>query len=188
MSTTQRTQQLIDARRRDSQTKKQRALHSIQSLQLAGSRVSFLAVATDAAVSTWFVYNHPEVRAAITTAIEQQTTEGVIDRRTTIEPLSQNSLRAELLTAREEIRALRKERTALRQRLQANLGDILDHATRTELLNRISDLETENLTLTTEAEDARSEADRTQRQLDEMTLELDGARTAYRRLMRQNNT
>ena len=75
----------------------------------------------------------------------------------------------------------------MRSGFQEQLGAELDHGTQADLTERLQHLEQQNVTLINENE-------RLQRQTDDLTalgaetsVELDGARAAYRRLMRERN-
>jgi hypothetical protein len=187
MNSADRTAQLTAVRGRDGETKRRRALAAVADLECSGRRTTFSGVARAASVSAWFVYNQLEVRAAISAAIHRQVHDGIAEPSAALAPISRDGLRTELLAARAEIRALRDERSTMRTRLQEQLGAELDHGTRAELTERLQHLEQRNVTLITENE-------RLQRQTDDLTalaaetgVELDGARAAYRRLMREHN-
>ncbi|MGW0875311.1 DUF6262 family protein [Streptomyces sp. NPDC002740] len=92
------------ARQTDSITKTTRARSVIRDLLTAGQRITFARVAREANVSTWFVYNKPEVKTAILDAMNDQTRHGAQAAAT---PRSQRATPAGLHTdvalAREEI-------------------------------------------------------------------------------------
>jgi len=130
-----RTAALVAARARDSQDKRQRALAAVQALEAAGEPVTFPAVARTARVSSWLVYAHG-VREHVQAARQRQATlaavsnrPGPADRPCATPP----GLRADLALAREEIKRLRAECDALRQRMRLQLGAEIDGPLRAEL-------------------------------------------------------
>ncbi|MDQ1305262.1 MAG: hypothetical protein QG671_1093 [Actinomycetota bacterium] len=67
-----RAQRLNQVRAADSAKKTKSAHDSIQALVQNGQEVTFTAVARAAQVSTWFLYQKPDFRNAVETAIAQQ--------------------------------------------------------------------------------------------------------------------
>jgi hypothetical protein len=187
MNSADRTAHLTAVRRRDGETKRRRALAAVADLERSGCRTTFSGVARAASVSTWFVYNQADVRAAINAAIHRQAHDGIAEQSAATAPISRDSLRTELLTARAEIRALRAERSTMRTRLQEQLGAELDHGTRVELTERLQHSEQRNVILINENERLQCQTDDLTALAAETRIELEGARTAYRRLMRERN-
>lgn len=175
---------LAAARRRDSQAKATRAHAAIQRLRTAGHRITTTRVAREAQVSTWFLYNTPEIRTAIALAVQDQLDNGCQVQSPGATPVSGHSLATDLALAREEIRALRADRDKLRKRLQLSLGADLDAITREELLERVATLEQEVTVLQGQRAAATSEAAKQAEIINQLTEELDGARLSLRRMMR----
>ena len=141
-----RTNALTAARRKDSATKAARSLAAVERLHHSGRRVTFSGVAREAQVSGWFVYNQPDVRAAVERAIADQTAKGVTTASiSTIERVSNSSLAAELAHARAEIRDLIDQRDRYRERARLALGTELETVTQHQLVDRITQLESTNL-------------------------------------------
>lgn len=129
-----RIRSLHEAKRADSRRKHERAHTTLRRLVDSGSRVTFARVAREADVSTWLVYNTPDLKAAIQAAIERQ-------QRDSIEPVgtqsssnvSHASLRTDLALARAEIKSLRQERDSLKKRVERVLGDEIREIDRNQL-------------------------------------------------------
>ena len=193
MSTTdtreRRTDALTAARRKDNAAKTTRSLAAVERLHRSGRRVTFAGVARDAQVSGWFVYNHPNVRAAIDRAIADQVGNGVTAASiNTTERVSNSSLAAELAHARAEIRDLIEQRDHYRERARLALGTELEAITQQQLVDRISELETANLKLANEATTERVRANEATDRAQRLQAELDGARLSLRRMMRDQAT
>ena len=125
-----RTDALTAARRKDSAAKTTRSLAAVERLHRSGRRVTFAGVARDAQVSGWFVYNHPDVRAAIDRAIADQVANGLTAASiSTVERVSNSSLAAELAHARAEIGDLIDQRDRYRERARLALGTELEAIT-----------------------------------------------------------
>ncbi|MGI8416204.1 MAG: DUF6262 family protein [Nakamurella sp.] len=187
MNAAERTNRLIQARHLQAAKKRHHTLKTIDAVLGRGDRVTFAGIAHEAAVSGWFVRNQPDIRAAIEDGIDAQQRTGLPDKRT-ISKTSDNGLRSDLMLAREEIRELRRERDKLRAHLRQNLGAELDHASRSELLDRITALDQRNHTLETEHNEAIARASHTEAELATATADLEAARAANRRLIRDTNT
>jgi hypothetical protein len=184
-----RTDALTAARRKDSAAKTTRSLAAVERLHRGGRRVTFAGVAREAQVSGWFVYNQPDVRAAVDRAIADQVANGVTAASVnTAERVSAASLATELAHARAEIRDMIEQRDRYRERARLALGTELEAITQQQLVDRISELETANLQsankTTAERVRANEATDRAQR----LQAELDGARLSLRRMMRDQAT
>jgi chromosome segregation ATPase len=183
-----RTKALHEAKRADSRRKHQRAYAAVQRLVDSGSRVTFARVAREADVSSWLVYNTPDLKVAIQAAIERQQHDGA-------EPVgmhpssnvSHASLRTDLALARAEIKSLKQERDALKKRVERVLGDEIREIDRNQLTDRITELE--QLLRTTQndlAETAKAASSLTQ-QNQELSEQLDAVRILNQTLIRQGN-
>ncbi len=184
-----RTDTLTAARRKDSAAKATRSLAAVERLHRSGRRVTFSGVAREAQVSGWFVYNQPDVRAAIERAIADQTAVGVTTASvSTVERVSNSSLAAELAHARAEIRDLVGQRDRYRERVRMALGTELEAITQQQLVDRITELETANLNLANEATTERVRANQATDLAKRLQAELDGARLSIRRMIRDQAT
>lgn len=121
---------LTKARRHDSQAKRRRATEAIQAMVDGGEAVTFRAVARRAGVSVSLLYAHPDLAGRIGDARDRQRQAG-IDRARLLPPRSlvtEQSLRADLANAREQLRHLTDETAILRERLARDLGADADVA------------------------------------------------------------
>jgi hypothetical protein len=187
MATQPAPRHLAAARRLDSDTKSNRAAQALTRLKDAGHRVTFARVAREARVSTWFLYNTPELTVAVRNAIEHQASHGIVATHAGTTLVSAPSIATDLALAREEIRDLRTERDRLKDRLRLSLGAELDAVTREELLARIADLEQDNATLRSTLDAETSRADAVTRRADQADADLSAARLSLRRMVRQEN-
>ena len=190
MTAATRTQAMLAARAQASRDKRQQVLTAVQALEAAGTPVTATAVAAAAGVSTWLVYADG-VREHVEAARRRQAgrepgpaTAAPPDRG---EPVSQASLRTDLVAARDEIRRLRAERDKLRARFRLQLGAEIEGPDRAELITRVASLEAASRQLAAERDARAAEASHAQRRIRELEDELTAARESLRRAIRQAN-
>ncbi|MET9084800.1 DUF6262 family protein [Streptomyces sp. NPDC004237] len=180
-----RVGRLQAARIRDSEAKTARTLDVVGDLLASGQRVSYARVAREASVSTWFVYNQPQVRSAVQAAIHEQHEQGrQISGTRSRQQIAPAGLHTELALARDEIKDLKKERDRLRERVQLSLGAELDDADRRQLVERNQQLEQRNTDLDHELSDTRNRLIALEQRLQESEDDLTAARASLRRAMR----
>jgi len=179
-----RTANLIAARQKASRDKKTHTLHTLERLQRSGARISFAAVAREAGVSTWLVYNSSELKQAITDAMKQPARHDD-PSPSSASPTSPASLRTDLELARHEIAALRRSERTLRARLQRTLGAEIEQIDRSELVARIADLETLVANLRTENTGLAEANTRLTDLVAQQRDDLDTANTLLRRYMKE---
>lgn len=178
-----RTDLLLRARRRASQTKQDQALAAVERLRSTGQAVTFTATARAAGVSTWFAYNNAVVAAAIRQAQTDQVENGLQSHPQPQERVTAASLRAELSNSRQEVKELRHENARLHAALATRLGATLERLDLDEVLARMRDAEVRNVRLEADLEaDAIAKAELTS-QLAVAQDELTAARDALRRSM-----
>lgn len=180
-----RVQRLRASRAKDSEVKAARALDVVHDLLRAGQRITVAQVAREAAVSTWFVYNQPQVHRAVQDGITTQRAQG--RQHSTVpeaQQVSSAGLRTDLALAREEIKDLKTERDRLRNRVQLSLGAELDEANRNVLIERVQQLERRNNALEQELSEAKDRITALEGQLREAEDDLTAARAGLRRAMR----
>jgi hypothetical protein len=178
-------QVLLEARRRDSLTKRQRVLATVQEMEQRREPVTFAAVARHARVSTWLVYAEG-VREHVQAAIKRQAAQPVADHRAGLAP-SAASLRTDLELARQEIRDLRAERDKLRDGIRRQLGQQLDAISAKDLTTRIGELTRHNQQLADQASQAVSDSQALRARIAELEADLAAARTSLRRMIRDEN-
>lgn len=183
-----RTRALHEAKRADSRRKHDRAIATVKRLVDSGSRVSFARVAREANVSTWLVYNSPELKAAIQDAIDHQNTEGIKEAPARPAIAASNaSLMTDLALARAEIKSLKQERDTLRKRIERVLGDEIREVDRDQLVERITELEQLLRTAHTDLSDSTKTVAALTDQNQELTEQLDAVRILNQQLIRQSN-
>ncbi|MFJ2936669.1 DUF6262 family protein [Streptomyces sp. NPDC087219] len=180
-----RVERLRASRAKDSEAKTRRALDAVDGLLRSGRRITVTQVAREAAVSTWFVYNQPQVHRAVQDGITTQREQG---RQNSTVPEAQQvspaGLRTDLALAREEIKDLKKERDRLRNRVRLSLGTELDGVNHSELIQRVQQLEQRNTDLDKELSVARGRVTALEERLRETEDDLTAARAGLRRAMR----
>lgn len=184
-----RTQALHEAKRADSQRKHDRAIATVKRLLDSGSRVSFARVAREANVSTWLVYNSAQLKTAIQDAINQQNADGLTPapaRPAT--SVSNASLMTDLALARAEIKSVKQERDTLRKRIERVLGDEVREVDRSQLVERIAELEHLLRTAHTDLADTKKTIATLTDQNQELTEQLDAVRILNQQLIRQSNS
>ncbi|MFJ1602311.1 DUF6262 family protein [Streptomyces sp. NPDC088253] len=180
-----RVARLRQARQSDSATKTIRTRRVVRHLLNVGQRISFARVAREADVSTWFVYNNSEIKAAIRDAINDQTHHGVeAAAAPRHERATPASLRTDLAVAGEEIKDLKRERDVLKHRVQLALGAEIDNVAQADLVKRIQDLEHQKRVLAQELTQTRANADRLARQHEESEETITSLRLALRKAIR----
>jgi chromosome segregation ATPase len=180
-----RVERLRASRAKDSEEKTRRALDAVDGLLRSGRRITVAQVAREASVSTWFVYNQPQVHQAVQDGITTQRTQG---RQNSLAPkapqVSPAGLRTDLALAREEIKDLKKERDQLRNRVRLSLGAELEGVNQHELLERVQQIEQRNTSLEQALSEARGQIAALESQLREAEDDLTAARASLRRAMR----
>jgi len=152
---------------------------------LAGDPVTFTSVARTARVSTWLVYAQG-VREHIESAIQQQRSQP--DDRRPDDPASIASLRTDLALARSEIARLRADNDKLRRNTQRLLGQQLDQHDSGELLARVDSLVAENRGLTDKLLQSTQDKVGLQKQITELEEDVAAARTALRRMIKEQSS
>jgi predicted nuclease with TOPRIM domain len=180
-----RRQALLEVRRRDSDAKRAHVRDTVEKMLLASERITFAAVARRAKVSSWLVYAEG-VREQIQTAIRQQAEEPPETRDRSSAGVA--SLRTDLALAREEIKRLRSDNDRLRRTAQRLLGQQFDQVNVAELIARIDTLVNENRRLAHELHQTTKENTGLQSRLTELEEDVTAARTALRRMIREQTT
>lgn len=114
------TAALTAATRRRAEATRARARKALQDLDRAGTPITYAAVAGAAGVSRALLYRDPVLREQIN---RLRTTATHAPRQPASQRMSQASRDELLTTLREELKALRAENHALRQRLAGSLGE-----------------------------------------------------------------
>jgi chromosome segregation ATPase len=185
----ERTRALHDAKRADSRRKHNRAAATVKRLVDSGSRVSFARVAREANVSTWLVYNSTELKTTIQAAINHQNADGLTPAPARPATAASNaSLMTDLTLARAEIKSVKQERDTLRKRIERVLGDEVREVDRSQLVERITELEQLLRTAHADLADTNKTITKLTDQTEELTEQLDAVRILNQRLIRQSNS
>jgi hypothetical protein len=177
------------SRRRDSATKRRRAAEVLQAMVETGEPITFPAVARRAGVSVSLLYADADLVGRLSEARSRQQVAG--SQRAWRLParslVTEQSLRADLANANDQVRRLREEVALLRERMARALGDDADRASgRTtsplldELEERTADLEADNAQL-------RGRIAELETALRETNETLGAARAVNRQLMGEIN-
>ncbi|MGW9426665.1 DUF6262 family protein [Streptomyces decoyicus] len=174
------------ARQRDSKDKRRRVLEVLESLQRAGTKITFARVAKEAGVSNWLAYS-PGLREPIETARQRQEELGIEATADAVPPpsrVSSASLKTDLALAQQQIKELREERNRLLERLRLQLGTELNHTDSSELTARVDELNRENATLTKEIQQAQADNQALRVTIENLEDDLTAARQSLRKMMR----
>lgn len=177
------------ARRLDSRVKRQRAGDAIGALEQTGEPITFPAVARHAGVSVSLLYADPELSTRIATARDRQQQAG--SRQTWQLPVrslvTEQSLRADLANAKEQVRQLTDEVTLLHRRLAHNLGANADLARGQDTNPLLAQLEERAAKLEAENHHLHRQTARQDDQVRDLADTLDAARATNRDLMNHLN-
>jgi hypothetical protein len=173
---------LREARRRDSDRKRDKVFRAVDAMKRDGTPITFAAVARTAKVSQWLVYA-VGVREYIENArIAQAAVPAQVNRFGG--SASEASLRTDLELAKQDNRRLRIEADRLKKALRERLGSQLEAVSTESLRRRIDELSaaseryrSDNSRLVTELNDVRA-------QLQNTEDDLAATRTSLRRMIR----
>jgi len=176
---------LIRARRLDGRAKRDRADEVLRRMLEAGEVISFAGLARRASVSVSMLYADKDLAGRVADARDRQRQAGSA-RAWRLPPRSlvtEQSLRADLANAKEQVRQLHQEVGLLRDRLARDLGADADAARSRsagqfldQVEDRAAELEAENVRLRKEVSTLKSDNR-------EATESLEAARAANRDLM-----
>lgn len=174
---------MIQARRRDSDTKRARVLATLERMRDNDIPITFASVARQAGVSTWLVYA-PGIREHIDQARTHQ------HRQPPPEPACDSltcGLHTDLALARAEIKSLRAEREQHQHQLRLALGARMDNLAKTDLIARVDELTQANTELAASVAQHLSDNQMLRARITELEDELTAARTSLRRMIRAEN-
>jgi hypothetical protein len=177
------------ARRRDGQIKRQQATQVLQAMIETGEPITFPAVARRAGVSVTLLYADKSLAAGIAQARDRQRQAGR-DRawRLPVRALvTEQSLRADLANAKDQVRRLTEEVRLLRARLARDLGADADVARGRSASPLIDQIEQRAAELETDNNSLRLRVEQLQRETRELADSLDAARAMNRELMSELN-
>ncbi|MFJ4966556.1 DUF6262 family protein [Streptomyces sp. NPDC088729] len=174
------------ARERDSQDKRRRVLEVLDSLQRAGTKITFARVAKEAGVSNWLAYS-PGMREPIEAARRRQEEYGIEATADAVPPqsrVSNASLKTDLALAQQQVKDLREERNRLRERLRLQLGAELNHTEAGDLTARVEELNRANAALANDLQQAQADNKALRATIEDLEDDLTAARRSLRKMMR----
>jgi hypothetical protein len=174
---------MIEARRRDSTTKRDQVRSAVERMVGEGTPITFAGVARRAGVSTWLVYA-PGVRDVIENARTRQQASTSAEP---VQPTGHPDLGTDLALARAEITRLRAERDQHQQQLRLALGSRLDNLAKADLLTRLDKLTAANTELLAREQQQQLDGDALQTRVAELEDDLAAARISLRRMIRSEN-
>lgn len=180
---------LARARRHDSRVKRQRAAEALRAAEVSGEPISFPAVARRAGVSVSLLYTDRQLATAIAAARDRQHQAGIqrhwqLPARSLV---TEQSLRAELVNAKEQVRQLTTDVAALRERLAHHLGASADIARGWDMRPLLDGLEQRATELEADNHRLRQRVAQLENNARELTDNLDAARATNRDLMNELN-
>lgn len=176
---------LLRARRLDGRTKRARADEVLRMMLEAGEVISFAGLARRAGVSVSLLYADKDLATRIADARDRQRQAGPA-RAWRLPPRSlvtEQSLRADLANAKEQVRQLHQELGLLRGRLARDLGADADIARGRSAALFLDQIEVRAAELEAENERLRQEVSTLTSDNREATESLEAARAANRDLM-----
>lgn len=177
------------SRRRDSATKRRLAAQALQAMIDSGEPITFPAVARRAGVSVTLLYSDPDLVARLSEARTRQQTAGR-DRAWRLPARSlvtEQSLRADLANANDQIHRLREEVAVLRERLSRSLGEEADQASGRTTSPLLDQLEQRTATLESDNAELREQVTRLEAELREANETLEAARAMNRQFINDMN-
>ena len=172
---------MIQARRRDSDTKRARVLATLERMHDNDIPITFASVARQAGVSTWLVY-----ASGIREHIDQARTHQ--HRHPPSEPDGDplnRGMHTDLALARAEIKSLRAERE--QHQLRLALSAQMDDLAKTDLVARVDELTQANTELAASVAQHLSDNQTLRARITELEDDLAAARTSLRRMIRAEN-
>lgn len=180
-----RTEKLIAAKKADSRRKRSAVLRSIQHLSQSPDPITVPAIARHARVSTWLIYNVPELKQAFLNAAKQQTRPAKPSQpgRTP----SIQSLTGELAHLAARLAKTTAERDRYRKIIQTSVGAQLEERTTDELTARIADLENALASTRNQLQAAEHQFQSLQDELEDTRDQLRAAQRNNRLLIQEDN-
>lgn len=181
----QRIDTLRTAQQRRSAEKRERVKAAITDLAKEDAPLTIASIARAAGVSTWMLYNVPDLADLARTARSRRSVQG--DRGMPAGRRQVNGAVADLALAMDRVKKLRSENEKLRKRLQHALGAQIEQTDYQDLVQRIAALERESDAVRRDRDSARQLlAAETQRSND-LEEQLEAARSINRDLIHLNN-
>ena len=179
-----RTARLIAAKRADNQRRREAVLKAIAAHTQAGKSITAAGIARSAGVSTWLIYNVPDLLDAVRSAAAQNHAKEDTARKPapTI-----NGLHNEMSLLNGRLTKATAERDQLKKALKTKLGAQLELETTGELKTRIGLLERSLERARLDLEDSQSRNSLLRDDLEDAQDELRAARRINHLLVKENS-
>lgn len=178
----QKTAAMVHQRKRESKSKRQAVLATVQAMERTRVPITVAEVARRAGVSPWLVRQEPlmqEVRnakARLTSGLHHGATDS-----------NGGSLGVERELLRQENQRLRHEIRKHRQRISELLGDQIDGTDAHSQSIRVQELTDQNAILSRQASEAVQELHQLQQKVEALSSDLEAAHSVNRSLMAELN-
>lgn len=182
-----RTEHLIAAKKADSRRKRDAVFRSIMSLAKKSRRITIPAVARDAGVSTWLIYNVPELKQAVHDAAHRQKGKTTLHARPANHSASISSLTNDLAHLSARLAKTTAERDKYKDIIKSSVGAQLEQRTADELTTRIQGLEDALARARSHLQESEQQLAQTQDKLEDAEDQLRAARRNNRLLIQDNN-
>ncbi|SDJ00241.1 hypothetical protein SAMN04488693_1446 [Arthrobacter subterraneus] len=182
-----RTARLIAAKKADSKRRREAVLKAIAAHTKAGRSITAAGIARSAGVSTWLIYNAPDLLEAVRSAAAQNHAKEDVDRKPTDSAPTINSLRNEVLMLNARLTRTAAERDQLKKALRNKIGAQLELETTGELKTRIGLLERSLERARLDLEDSQSRNSLLRDDLEDAQDELRAARRINQMLVKENS-
>ncbi|WP_155838586.1 DUF6262 family protein [Arthrobacter castelli] len=183
----QRTSKLIAAKRADSQRRRAAVLKTVEMQTRSGQPVTVAGVARAAGVSTWLIYNVPDLLAAVRRAMAESRGNTAGNSRTRNSGPSPASLHNEVALLNARLTKVTAERDQLKKALKARIGAQLELETPAELKTHIANLERSLKCARLNLEEAETNNDLLHDKLEESQDQLRAAQRINKMLITENS-
>lgn len=178
----QKTAAMVRQRKRESKSKRQAVLATVQAMERNRAPITVAEVARRAGVSPWLVRQEPlmqeveNAKARLTSGVHHGATDS-----------NGASLSVERELLRQENQRLRHEMRKHRHRISEFLGDQIDGTDAQSQGLRVQELTDQNEALSKQASEAIQQLHQMQHQLADLSSDLEAAHTVNRSLMAELN-
>lgn len=182
-----RTENLIAAKKADSRRKRDAVFRSITALAGEHHRITIPAIARHAGVSTWLIYNVPELKQAVHNAARQQTGKTNLPAAPAGGSASVSSLTNELAHLAARLKKTTAERDKYKDIIKSSVGAQLEQRSTDELATRIQELEHALARARNQLQESEHQLTQTRDKLEDAEDQLRAARRNNRVLIQDNN-
>lgn len=182
-----RTARLIAAKRADGQRRRDAVFKAIAAHTKAGRSITVSGIARSAGVSTWLIYNVPDLLEAVRSAAAHSHAKEDAGRKSTGSAPTMNGLGNEVVMLSARLTRTAAERDQLKKALRKKIGEQLELETQGELKTRIGLLERSLERARVDLEESQTRSSLLRDDLEDAQDELRAARRINQMLMRENS-